>query len=208
MTKQNSNIVGMREKDKEKINSAFKTKHNFKRDRQSLLSDNIKGPLLSLGNNNKEEVSFTNINNRTINNNNINSTKKNSNNNINIKKNVLIKRNSFDKRRELFSPKHFKTKTDTSMSSKNFKLDNKLKIEGSDTPKKSSNNNLNNNTSNKTNTPEKSTFTEHKDSTTIESKGFLTSTPSATNINIAKPLTIKVNRKIYITKKSSTDNIE
>ena len=209
LTKQNSNIVGMREKDKEKINSAFKTKHNFKRDRQSLLSDNIKGPLLSLGNNNKEEVSFTNINNKTINNNNINSTKKNSNNNINSKKNVLIKRNSFDKRRELFSPKHFKTKTDTSMSTKNFKLDNKLKIEGSNTPKKSSNNNLNNNNnSNKTNTPEKSTFTEHKDSTTIESKGFLTSTPSATNINIAKPLTIKVNRKIYITKKSSTDNIE
>ncbi len=46
LTKQNSNIVGMREKDKEKINSAFKTKHTFKRDKQSLLSDNIKGLIL------------------------------------------------------------------------------------------------------------------------------------------------------------------
>ena len=84
------------------------------------------------------------------------------------------------KEENYFHLKHFKTKTDTSMSSKDFKLENKLKIEESNTPKKS-NNNINNN-NNKTNTPEKSTFTEHKDSTTIESKGFLTSTSSSDNI--------------------------
>ena len=122
-------------------------------------------------------------------------------------KTVLIKRNSFDKRRELFSPKHFKTKTETSFSSKNIKFENKLKMEGNSSPNnKNNNNNGNNDNKTITNTPEKSSLTEHKDSTTIESKGFLTSTPSATNIN-CKPLAIKVNRKVYITKKS-TDNID
>ena len=191
LTKQNSNIVGMREKDKEKINSAFKTKHIYKRNRESLLSDNINGPILSLGNSNKEDVSLININNKTINNNKKSSI-------ISNKKTGLIKRNSFDKRRELFSPKHFKTKTETSFSSKNIKFENKLKMEGNSSPNNKNNNN--------NNTPEKSSLTEHKDSTTIESKGFLTSTPSATNIN-CKPLAIKVNRKVYITKKS-TDNID
>ena len=202
LTKQNSNIVGMREKDKEKINSAFKTKHIYKRNRESLLSDNINGPILSLGNSNKEDVSLININNKTINNNKKSSI-------ISNKKTGLIKRNSFDKRRELFSPKHFKTKTETSFSSKNIKFENKLKMEGNSSPNNKNNNNNNNgNNDNKTitNTPEKSSLTEHKDSTTIESKGFLTSTPSATNIN-CKPLAIKVNRKVYITKKS-TDNID
>ena len=203
LTKQNSNIVGMREKDKEKINSAFKTKHIYKRNRESLLSDNINGPILSLGNSNKEDVSLININNKTINNNKKSSI-------ISNKKTGLIKRNSFDKRRELFSPKHFKTKTETSFSSKNIKFENKLKMEGNSSPNNKNNNNNNNNGNNDnktiTNTPEKSSLTEHKDSTTIESKGFLTSTPSATNIN-CKPLAIKVNRKVYITKKS-TDNID
>ena len=204
LTKQNSNIVGMREKDKEKINSAFKTKHIYKRNRECLLSDNINGPILSLGNSNKdkEDVSLININNKTINNNKKSTI-------ISNKKTGLIKRNSFDKRRELFSPKHFKTKTETSFSSKNIKFENKLKMEGNSSPNNKNNNNNNNgNNDNKTitNTPEKSSLTEHKDSTTIESKGFLTSTPSATNIN-CKPLAIKVNRKVYITKKS-TDNID
>ena len=200
LTKQNSNIVGMREKDKEKINSAFKTKHIYKRNRESLLSDNINGPILSLGNSNKEDVSLININNKTINNNKKSSI-------ISNKKTGLIKRNSFDKRRELFSPKHFKTKTETSFSSKNIKFENKLKMEGNSSPNnKNNNNNGNNDNKTITNTPEKSSLTEHKDSTTIESKGFLTSTPSATNIN-CKPLAIKVNRKVYITKKS-TDNID
>ena len=201
LTKQNSNIVGMREKDKEKISSAFKTKHIYKRNRECLLSDNINAPVLSLGNNNKEDVSLININNKTINNNNKKSIIYSS------KKTGLIKRNSFDKRRELFSPKHFKTKTETSISTKNFKLENKIKIEENTSPtNKNSNNNIGNNNKTINNTPEKSSLTEHKDSTTIESKGFLTSTPSATNIN-CKPLAIKVNRKIYITKKS-TDNID
>ncbi len=204
LTKQNSNIVGMREKDKEKINSAFKTKHIYKRNRECLLSDNINGPILSLGNSNKdkEDVSLININNKTINNNKKSTI-------ISNKKTGLIKRNSFDKRHELFSPKHFKTKTETSFSSKNIKFENKLKMEGNSSPNNKNNNNNNNgNNDNKTitNTPEKSSLTEHKDSTTIESKGFLTSTPSATNIN-CKPLAIKVNRKVYITKKS-TDNID
>ena len=200
LTKQNSNIVGMREKDKEKINSAFKTKHIYKRNRESLLSDNINGPILSLGNSNKEDVSLININNKTINNNKKSSI-------ISNKKTGLIKRNSFDKRHELFSPKHFKTKTETSFSSKNIKFENKLKMEGNSSPNnKNNNNNGNNDNKTITNTPEKSSLTEHKDSTTIESKGFLTSTPSATNIN-CKPLAIKVNRKVYITKKS-TDNID
>jgi hypothetical protein len=191
----------MREKDKEKISSAFKTKHIYKRNRECILSDNINAPVLSLGNNNKEDVSLININNKTINNNNKKSIIYSS------KKTGLIKRNSFDKRSELFSPKHFKTKTETSISTKNFKLENKIKIEGNTSPtNKNSNNNIGNNNKTINNTPEKSSLTEHKDSTTIESKGFLTSTPSATNIN-CKPLAIKVNRKIYITKKS-TDNID